>query len=69
MIEHQAVMAHADWIIGRNREPGAGRDGGEVVFTGTVAELMDKGETLTAKHLRQCVGAAGWALKSIPPMA
>ncbi|GAA3395127.1 ATP-binding cassette domain-containing protein [Cryptosporangium minutisporangium] len=47
---HQAVMAHADWIV--DLGPGAGHDGGEVVFTGTPAELVRAGKTLTATHLR-----------------
>lgn len=46
---HQAVMAHADWII--DLGPGAGHDGGEVVFEGTPAELVKKQSTLTGKHL------------------
>ncbi|MFI7702705.1 ATP-binding cassette domain-containing protein [Nonomuraea sp. NPDC049480] len=51
---HQAVMAHADWII--DLGPGAGHDGGQVVFTGTPHELVDTGTTLTAIHLRDYVG-------------
>ncbi|MFI0481344.1 ATP-binding cassette domain-containing protein [Actinomadura sp. 9N215] len=47
---HQAVMAHADWII--DLGPGAGADGGEIVFTGTPAELLSRAGTLTARHLR-----------------
>jgi excinuclease ABC A subunit len=47
---HQAVMAHADWLI--DLGPGAGHDGGQVVFTGTPADLVATGETLTAQHLR-----------------
>nr|BFF09425.1 excinuclease ABC subunit UvrA [Microbacterium flavescens] len=50
---HQAVMAHADWII--DLGPGAGHDGGEVVFEGTPAELVASGESLTAQHLREYV--------------
>ncbi|HSX59343.1 MAG TPA: excinuclease ABC subunit UvrA [Tahibacter sp.] len=46
---HQAVMAHADWII--DLGPGAGHDGGRVVFEGTPAELVKKKATLTGKHL------------------
>lgn len=46
---HQAVMAHADHII--DLGPGAGHDGGQVVFTGTPAELIADGGTLTARHL------------------
>jgi excinuclease UvrABC ATPase subunit len=52
---HQAVMAHADWII--DIGPGAGHDGGGIVFEGTPADLIAKGETLTAKHLKTYVGA------------
>lgn len=48
---HQAVMAHADWII--DLGPGAGHDGGEVVFEGTPAELVRKPKTLTGKHLAE----------------
>lgn len=51
---HQAVMAHADWII--NLGPGARADGGRVVFTGTPSELVSGPETLTARHLREYVG-------------
>ncbi|RKN10227.1 ATP-binding cassette domain-containing protein [Streptomyces radicis] len=51
---HQAVMAHADWLI--DLGPGAGHDGGQVVFTGTPAELVARGDTLTARHLRAYVG-------------
>jgi excinuclease UvrABC ATPase subunit len=47
---HQAVMARADWLI--DLGPGAGHDGGEVVFTGTPAELVADGKSLTAQHLR-----------------
>ncbi|MGW3771998.1 ATP-binding cassette domain-containing protein [Actinomadura verrucosospora] len=50
---HQAVMAHADWII--DLGPGAGSDGGRVVFTGTPAELVAGAGTLTARHLREYV--------------
>ncbi|GAB3437481.1 excinuclease ABC subunit UvrA [Phycicoccus ginsengisoli] len=52
---HQAVMAHADWII--DLGPGAGHDGGRVVFEGTPAELVASGGTLTGKHLAAYVGA------------
>ncbi|MEU3269681.1 excinuclease ABC subunit UvrA [Saccharomonospora sp. NPDC006951] len=48
---HQAVMAHADWII--DLGPGAGHDGGRVVFTGTPGDLVAKADTLTARHLRE----------------
>ncbi|KAA0022097.1 ATP-binding cassette domain-containing protein [Antrihabitans cavernicola] len=52
---HQAVMAHADWII--DLGPGAGHDGGKVVFEGTPAELIANKKTLTGKHLAAYVGA------------
>lgn len=51
---HQAVMAHADWII--DLGPGAGADGGRVVFEGTPAQLVEDASTLTGKHLREYVG-------------
>ena len=51
---HQAVMAHADHLI--DLGPGAGHDGGHVVFEGTPAELVERGETLTARHLRTYLG-------------
>jgi excinuclease UvrABC ATPase subunit len=46
---HQAVMAHADWII--DLGPGAGHDGGRVVFEGTPTDLVADGCTLTGEHL------------------
>jgi excinuclease UvrABC ATPase subunit len=46
---HQAVMAHADWII--DLGPGAGHDGGRIVFEGTPADLVAKQSTLTGEHL------------------
>ncbi len=52
---HQAVMAHADWII--DLGPGAGHDGGRVVFEGTPAELVADRSTLTGEHLAAYVGA------------
>ncbi|NEW36653.1 excinuclease ABC subunit UvrA [Nocardia cyriacigeorgica] len=52
---HQAVMAHADWIIGLG--PGAGHDGGKVVFEGTPADLVADRSTLTGEHLAEYVGA------------
>lgn len=52
---HQAVMAHADWLI--DLGPGAGHDGGEVVFEGTPAELIESADTLTAQHLRAYVSS------------
>jgi excinuclease ABC A subunit len=52
---HQAVMAHADWII--DIGPGAGHDGGTIVFEGTPAELVAGKVTLTGEHLAAYVGA------------
>ncbi|MFF2195976.1 ATP-binding cassette domain-containing protein [Streptomyces sp. NPDC058157] len=52
---HQAVMAHADWII--DLGPGAGHDGGRIVFEGTPAELVAASSTLTGEHLAAYVGA------------
>ncbi|MFK4546587.1 excinuclease UvrABC ATPase subunit [Streptomyces tendae] len=52
---HQAVMAHADWII--DLGPGAGHDGGRVVFEGTPADLVADRSTLTGEHLAAYVGA------------
>jgi excinuclease UvrABC ATPase subunit len=56
---HQAVMAHADWII--DLGPGAGHDGGRIVFEGTPAELVAKRSTLTGEHLAEYVSGAGGA--------
>jgi len=50
---HQAVMAHADWII--DLGPGAGHDGGRIVFEGTPAELVAGRSTLTGQHLAEYV--------------
>ncbi|WP_435825165.1 ATP-binding cassette domain-containing protein [Nocardiopsis alba] len=47
---HQAVMAHADHII--DLGPGAGHDGGRIVFEGSPTELVSGADTLTARHLR-----------------
>ncbi|QRP43213.1 excinuclease ABC subunit UvrA [Amycolatopsis sp. FDAARGOS 1241] len=52
---HQAVMAHADWIV--DLGPGAGHDGGKVVFEGTPADLVAKRATLTGEHLADYVSA------------
>ena len=52
---HQAVMAHADWII--DLGPGAGRDGGRVVFEGAPAALVADRSTLTGQHLAAYVGS------------
>ncbi|VXB21890.1 Excinuclease ABC, A subunit [Arthrobacter sp. 9AX] len=51
---HQAVMAHADWLI--DLGPGAGHDGGQIVFEGTPADLVADAATLTGKHLAAYVG-------------
>jgi excinuclease UvrABC ATPase subunit len=52
---HQAVMAHADWII--DLGPGAGHDGGRIIFEGTPADLVAARSTLTGEHLAAYVGA------------
>ena len=52
---HQAVMAHADWII--DLGPGAGHDGGRIVFEGTPSDLVAARSTLTGQHLAEYVGA------------
>ncbi|WEK59794.1 MAG: excinuclease ABC subunit UvrA [Candidatus Microbacterium colombiense] len=52
---HQAVMAHADWIL--DIGPGAGHDGGRVVFEGTPADLVSQKTTVTGEHLAAYVGA------------
>ncbi len=52
---HQAVVAHADWVV--DLGPGAGHDGGRVVFEGTPAELVAARSTLTGEHLAGYVGA------------
>jgi excinuclease UvrABC ATPase subunit len=58
VIEHnQAVMAHADWII--DLGPGAGHDGGRIVFEGTPADLVAAKSTLTGEHLAAFVGGRG----------
>jgi excinuclease ABC A subunit len=51
---HQAVMAHADWIV--DLGPGAGHDGGRIVFEGTPADLVAARSTLTGEHLAAYVG-------------
>ncbi|MGW9269343.1 ATP-binding cassette domain-containing protein [Microbacterium sp. NPDC055599] len=50
---HQAVMAHADWIV--DVGPGAGHDGGQIVFEGTPADLVSQKSTLTGEHLAEYV--------------
>jgi excinuclease UvrABC ATPase subunit len=52
---HQAVMAHADWIV--DLGPGAGHDGGEIVFEGTPPDLVAARSTLTGEHLADYLGA------------
>lgn len=52
---HQGVMAHADWII--DLGPGAGHDGGRIVFEGTPADMMSASSTVTGEHLGAYVGA------------
>jgi excinuclease UvrABC ATPase subunit len=52
---HPSVMAHADWII--DLGPGAGHEGGRVVFEGTPADLVAAPSTLTGQHLAAVVGA------------
>jgi excinuclease UvrABC ATPase subunit len=52
---HQAVMAHADWIV--DLGPGAGHDGGQIVFEGSPADLVANRSTLTGEHLAAYVGA------------
>ncbi|MDX2093481.1 MAG: excinuclease ABC subunit UvrA [Kofleriaceae bacterium] len=62
VIEHnQSVMAHADWII--DLGPGAGHDGGKIVFEGTPAELIAQKATLTGEHLAAFVGGSAKAAK------
>ena len=53
---HQSVMAHADWII--DLGPGAGHDGGRIVFEGTPSDLVAQAKTLTGQHLADYVGSA-----------
>jgi excinuclease UvrABC ATPase subunit len=63
VIEHHlSVMAHADWII--DLGPGAGHDGGRVVFEGTPASLVAAKSTLTGKHLAAFVGSPSTAKRA-----
>jgi excinuclease UvrABC ATPase subunit len=62
---HQAVMAHADWII--DLGPGAGHDGGKIVFEGTPADLVAARSTLTGQHLAELVGSAAKPGKKAQP--
>lgn len=59
---HQAVMAHADWII--DLGPGAGHDGGQIVFEGTPADLVAARSTLTGEHLAAFVASRRKAVPS-----
>jgi excinuclease UvrABC ATPase subunit len=59
---HQAVMARADWII--DLGPGAGHDGGQIVFEGTPADLVAARSTLTGEHLAAFVGSRPKAVPS-----
>ncbi len=59
---HQTVMAHADWII--DLGPGAGHDGGRIVFEGTPADLVAARSTLTGEHLASFVGSRPKAVQS-----
>jgi len=59
---HQSVMAHADWII--DLGPGAGHDGGRIVFEGTPADLVAARSTLTGEHLAAFVGSSRKAVRS-----
>jgi excinuclease ABC A subunit len=59
---HQSVMAHADWII--DLGPGAGHDGGRIVFEGTPAELVAAKSTLTGEHLAAFIGSRQKAARS-----
>ena len=61
---HQAVMAHADWII--DLGPGAGHDGGRIVFEGTPADLVAAKSTLTGEHL---AASLRWSLASLAASA
>jgi excinuclease UvrABC ATPase subunit len=63
VIEHHlSVMAHGDWII--DLGPGAGHDGGKIVFEGTPAELVAKKSTLTGEHLAAFVATRGKAARA-----
>ena len=59
---HQAVMAHADWII--DLGPGAGHDGGRIVFEGTPADMVAARSTLTGAHLAAFVGSRPKSVRS-----
>jgi excinuclease UvrABC ATPase subunit len=60
VIEHNLdVVARADWVI--DLGPGAGHDGGRIVFSGTPAELVQKDDSLTGEHLRRRLEGIGTA--------
>jgi ABC-type multidrug transport system ATPase subunit len=59
---HPTVMAHADWII--DLGPGAGHDGGRIVFEGTPSDLVAARSTLTGEHLASFVGSRPNAVSS-----
>ncbi|HEY5224009.1 MAG TPA: excinuclease ABC subunit UvrA [Microbacteriaceae bacterium] len=61
---HQAVMAHADWII--DLGPGAGHEGGRIVFEGTPAELVAAQTTLTGEYLARYVGQSDISGEAVP---
>ena len=60
---HQAVMAHADWII--DLGPGAGHDGGRIVFEGTPSDLVAARSTLTGEHLAEYVAPRSTVIRSV----
>src|SRR5262249_59053794 len=64
---NQAVMAHADWIV--DLGPGAGHDGGRIVFEGTPADLVAARSTLTGEHLADYAGAPRPAAPARPARA
>ena len=59
---HQAVMAHADWII--DLGPGAGHEGGRIVFEGTPSDLVAARSTVTGEHLAEYVGGRSRAARA-----
>jgi len=64
---HHAVMAHADWIV--DLGPGAGHDGGQIVFEGTPADIVAARSTLTGEHLAAYVGRLRSARRRTVPVA
>jgi excinuclease UvrABC ATPase subunit len=68
VIEHHlAVVAHADWVV--DLGPGAGHDGGKIVFEGLPADLVAARHTLTGQHLAEYVGAGAATVSSGPRLA